>query len=277
MNDAPHVVQSFRERRPTAALARYVACVWVQEVAPGSGPYRHRTVPNGAAELVCELGKFPRVHGPTTGPTETVLPPGTTVVGVRLRAGAAPAVLGVPASDLVDLDLGADELWGTWVERLAAALSTDSPGMAAARLEGELLQRLTHRPPPDPLVMEAVQRLMPGRAAEVSALASDLFVSERHLRRRCETAIGLAPKTLQRMLRFQRFLALASTWPQPSTHLARLAVEAGYADQPHLTREALRLEGRSPRVLLLEAEQKCGPAHDHRATYGPLLRLGRSG
>ena len=39
------------------------------------------------------------------------------------------------------------------------------------------------------------------------ALRSSLFVSERQFRRRCEAATGLAPKALQRMLRFQGFLA----------------------------------------------------------------------
>jgi hypothetical protein len=42
----------------------------------------------------------------------------------------------------------------------------------------------------------------------------------------------LSPKVLQRMLRFQRFLALADKLERPSAHLAHLAAEAGYADQP---------------------------------------------
>lgn len=99
-----------------------------------------------------------------------------------------------------------------------------------------------------------------------------MWISERQLRRRFTTAVGVSPKALHRILRFQRFLALAWTVEQPSAQLARLAAEAGYADQAHLTREATRLEGRSPRTLLLESEQRCGCGHDHAASYEPLLR-----
>jgi transcriptional regulator GlxA family with amidase domain len=113
---------------------------------------------------------------------------------------------------------------------------------------------------------------MSGRRAEVAALASSLCISERQLRRRFESATGLTPTTLQRILRFQRFLALAWIRAQPSTQVAQLAVEAGYADQAHLSREAARLEGRSPRNFLSESELRCGCGHDHSASYAPLLR-----
>jgi AraC-like DNA-binding protein len=125
-----------------------------------------------------------------------------------------------------------------------------------------------------PLAAEAVRRLLPAQPTDLKALAASLFISERQPRRRCEAAVGLAPKLLHRILRFQRFIALAWTLERPSTQLARLAADAGYADQAHLTREAKRLEGRSPRAPLLESEQRCGCGHDHAASYGPLLAAG---
>ncbi len=69
-------------------------------------------------------------------------------------------------------------------------------------------------------------------------------LSERQLRRRFHAAAGYGPKTLQRVLRFRRFLA------GPRGDLARAALEAGYADQPHLTREVARLAGTSPSRLI---------------------------
>jgi AraC-like DNA-binding protein len=112
---------------------------------------------------------------------------------------------------------------------------------------------------------------MASRATSLRTLAAELFISERQLRRRCESAVGLGPKTLHRILRYQRFLALAWTLERPSEQLARLAAEAGYADQAHLTREAVRLQGRPPRELLRESERRCGCGHDHSASYAPLL------
>jgi AraC-like DNA-binding protein len=270
------VIQTVRERRPVAALARHVTCVWIQEVSPDSAPFVHRRAPNGSSELVCVLGAVPRVLGPRTEPVVEPLAPGTTVVGVRLRPAAAPPVLHLPASETAGLDLGADELWGSRALALGEALANaGSAQRAAALLEQAVADRVADGPDLDPLATEAVRRLMPPQSTDLNSLATSLYISERQLRRRCEAAVGLTPKLLHRILRFQRFIALAWTLERPSTQLARLAAEAGYADQAHLTREAKRLEGRSPRTLLLESEQRCGCGHDHAASYAPLLRAAR--
>ena len=87
-------------------------------------------------------------------------------------------------------------------------------------------------------------------------LGAALGVSERQLRRRFADAVGYGPKTLARVLRFQRFLALARSGDE----LARLALTAGYADQAHLTRETRRLAGRTPLELVARARHAGGRA-----------------
>ena len=270
--------QSYVERPPVPALAGLVSSVWIQQVSPDADPYTHRTIPYGGVELVCGVGSVPRVVGPLTRPLVEVLAPGTTVVGVRFRPGAAPSVLGLPASELIDLAVQTDELWGRSAvalgERVAGAAS---PEEALARLQRHLVGRLGDADDPDPLVSEAVRRLMPWRTGDVGSLTSSLFISERQLRRRCQAAVGLAPKVLHRTLRFQGFLALAqeafARGRAPTDDgVAVLAAEAGYADQPHLTRECLRLTGVTPRTFLRQTELSCGCGHDHAAAFMPLLR-----
>jgi AraC-like DNA-binding protein len=265
--------QTYRERSPAQELARHLSCVWVQEVSTRAEPYNHRTVPNGGVEISCAVGSVPRLAGPQTGPTMEVLAPGTTVVGVRFRPGAAPSVLGMPATELVDLAVGVDELWGDAAIALGERIAESaSPQEAAAMLEREIFARaIKTEEDPDPIAAEAVRHLLPWRVSEVTSLTDALYISERQLRRRCLAAIGLAPKALHRMLRFQGFLALAGLREHPSAELAALAAEAGYADQSHLTRESVRLAGLTPHALLRESEINCGPAHDHRASYAPLL------
>lgn len=56
------------------------------------------------------------------------------------------------------------------------------------------------------------------------------------------------------MLRLQRFLALARA---AGGDLARLALEAGYADQPHLTRDCAALAGLPAAALVASG---AGPA-----------------
>ena len=270
-----NAIHTVRERQPASSLAHHVACTWIQTVSPHSTSFTHRTAPNGSVELVCVPGSMPRILGPQTGPLEQTLVPGTTIVGVRLRPEAASSVLGMPTHTLLDLALCADELWGDRAHALGELVArATSAQHAAAQLELAVAERLADAPAPDPVVAQATRRLMSGRYAGVASMASSLFISERQLRRRFEVATGLAPTTLHRIFRFQRFLALAWTSPRPSTQVARLAVEAGYADQAHLSREAARLEGRSPRSFLSESELRCGCGHDHSASYGPLLRRG---
>ena len=96
--------------------------------------------------------------------------------------------------------------------------------------------------------------------------AADLVaLGERQLRRRFERAVGYGPATLVRIQRFQRFLALAER--DPGAGLARLAFDAGYADQAHLTRECQRLAGRSPAALLRDGPMAAG---EKSVSFNPI-------
>ncbi|HEX5620979.1 MAG TPA: helix-turn-helix domain-containing protein [Solirubrobacteraceae bacterium] len=268
------VAHDVRERRPATALAGHVTCVWAQTVSAESTAFTHRTAPHGSVELICAVGSMPRIRGPQTGAVEETLAPGTAIAGVRLRPEAASSVLGLPASELTDMTLDLDELWGDRGDALHELVArAGSVQDAAAHLERSVGERLADATaPPDPVVAEGVERLTAGRRAGVAAMAASMFISERQLRRRFEAAAGLTPTTLHRILRFQRFLALVWASRRPTIHVGRLAVDAGYTDQAHLHREAARLEGRAPRAFLLESEQRSCCGHDHSASYGPLLR-----
>ncbi|WP_116950803.1 hypothetical protein [Jiangella endophytica] len=50
---------------------------------------------------------------------------------------------------------------------------------------------------------------MPWHSAEVRAVSADLYVSERGFRRHCLGGVGMGPKALLRILRFQGVLARA--------------------------------------------------------------------
>lgn len=53
--------------------------------------------------------------------------------------------------------------------------------------------------------------------------------------------------------------------------LAGLAIDVGYADQAHLSRECLRLTGLTPRQLLGGSIDRCACGHEHSASYQPFL------
>jgi len=77
------------------------------------------------------------------------------------------------------------------------------------------------------------------RRLDVRQFAEHIGLSERQLRRRSLAAFGYGPKTLQRIMRFRRAVALA----RRGVPFADVAVHAGYADQSHLAREVKELAG----------------------------------
>jgi AraC-like DNA-binding protein len=194
-----------------------------------------RIVPDGCVDLIWK-GEQLIIAGPDTGPRLVAVAVGARAYGARLRPGSAGAVLGLPASELRDVVVDATEVLGRDVsEPLLDSLLDGAEPRAA--MVGALArqQRQEH----DELVGAAVAALSEPRA-RVDAVAARLGVSQRQLHRRVTDAVGYGPKALARILRFRRLQELA---PAP---LAQLALEAGYADQAHMTAEVTRLAGVQP-------------------------------
>ncbi|WP_442934536.1 helix-turn-helix domain-containing protein [Micromonospora sp. CPCC 205546] len=80
----------------------------------------------------------------------------------------------------------------------------------------------------------------------MAATAAGAGLDPRALHRRCRHLFGYGPKTLARILRMGRALALA----RAGVPLAEVAVRCGYADQAHLTRDVRDLAGVPPMTLL---------------------------
>jgi AraC-like DNA-binding protein len=269
-----NAMESYVERAPLPELAGVVRTVWTQRT--GAEPYVQRHLPTGGVEIHCPVGGRPRLLGPLTGPQLEVIPAHTTVVGVRFRPGAPP-LLRAELDDLVDQGVGLDDLWGSPTDRLVQAMAgTATPERALMILQAYLLREYRTVNRLDRLVGEAVKLLMPWHPVDVGAVATHLALSASQLRRRCLAAVGVSPKVLQRILRFQGFLALAQAGVTPTGRrgadgLAGLAVDAGYADQAHLSRECLRLTGLTPSQLLGGTIDQCACGHEHSASYRPFL------
>ncbi|MFF8997358.1 helix-turn-helix domain-containing protein [Streptomyces achromogenes] len=191
-------------------------------------------LPDGCMDLLWSEGRL-LVAGPDTRPYAPE-GPDRSWAGIRFFPGTAPALLGVPAHELRDRRVELADLWPAGRARRLCARVAAAPDRASA-LEDIALEWAAVAEPPDPLLRRLVERLDEGRP--VSATATELGVGERRLHRRCLTAFGYGPKTLARILRLRRALALA----RAGTPYAETAIRAGYADQPHLAREVRRLAG----------------------------------
>lgn len=159
--------------------------------------------------------------------------------GARLLLGHPLGELGNQTVDLVDLlGRGADEV----AERMDAA-----PGWEArfALLDDLLLRRLaTAQPGPDGVLWAWRRLRSSGGRARVADLAAELGWSRQHLTTRFRAELGLPPKTVARVLRFDAAVRAVDGAERPTW--AAVAHGCGYADQAHLNRDFRALAGITP-------------------------------
>ena len=235
---------TYAEWTPPGPLASHACCVWSN--AADAADHVERVLPDGCADVVWIDGHGIVVAGPATREVLVDIPAGAAAVGVRFGPGAAGAALGVPAHELRDRTVALEDVWGSEAGELAERLAGAPRARRSAELAAAVARRLDGARAPDSIVTHASALL--ARGMPVTAASREVALTDRHLRRRFHDAVGYGPKTLQRVLRLRRFLALAGSGV--GRDLARVAAEAGYADQPHLTHECAELAGLPPAALL---------------------------
>ncbi len=140
----------YAERAPAADLAGHLRCSWTRRTG-GSGS----VLPDGCLDLMWIGGELV-VAGPDTVATQAELPAGVEIAAVRFRPGAAPAVLGVPASALRDQRVPLAELWP---DAPALARRVGAAADRVAVLEDAVRRRLADAPPVDPVAVAVGRRL----------------------------------------------------------------------------------------------------------------------
>jgi AraC-like DNA-binding protein len=240
---------------PSASIASAVAALFVDERERDE---RGVAIPRPEIRIVARFGPSMRngldVHalGVRTTVHRKLLRRGQRAVTARLHLGAPEAVLSAPASELAGRVVALEELWGApatgrLLERLAGARDMVD---AAAILERAIAERLAlanGRRAQAQLALDAAERLT---SANVQAVADDLGVSERHLRRVFRETIGVSPKTFAKLARFHR--ALGAAGEDGHAGWASIAAEAGYYDQSHLIAEFRAIAGVTPQALIGE-------------------------
>ncbi|GAB3836856.1 helix-turn-helix transcriptional regulator [Micromonospora andamanensis] len=199
---------------------------WQSVTPPGAGP--KRIVPDGCLDIIWRDGTV-FVAGPDTTAQVEPAVPGSRYAALRFGAGTGPGVLGVPADEVVDRRVPLDAVWPAADVRAIA--EADDPVAALTAAASRRWQGT-----------DRVMVALAGAAhagSSVGSVAERCGLSSRQLQRRCTTAFGYGPKTLQRILRLQRALGLARS----GRSFAAVAADAGYADQSHLARDVRAMTG----------------------------------
>jgi AraC-like DNA-binding protein len=264
----------YREMTPAPALRPYVRCYWTLRANATGDTSPQRVLPDGCVEMIINLGAgFIRhdesgrtehqplelVVGPTTRHMSIASTGAIRLVGVRFAPGGAVPFLSVAPQEVRDaapsLADVASPLTGAIAERLAAA-PAGSEGLVLDAALGARLARA--RRPSDHRVLVSVRAAgAANRPLRVDALMSLTGLGARQLERAFRDHVGFGPKTLCRLVRFQRVVRAIEPAMKPSW--ARLAAQQGYADQSHLAREFREFAG----TTLTSYVRELHPMSDH--------------
>jgi AraC-like DNA-binding protein len=167
-------------------------------------------------------------------------------IEVRLTPLGARALFGLPTHELTNRVVELDVVLGGSGDELVARLwDADSWERRFAVLDEVIATRMQRAPRPESELAWAWGRMRSsGGRANVSGLVDELGWSHRRLIARFREGIGLAPKTLGRVLRFERVSRLLQAVQEP--RLAEVALDCGYYDQAHLNRDFREFTGTTP-------------------------------
>jgi len=254
---------NYCEIKPRYPLSRFVECFWTLESdAPATNT--ERILPDGCVELILNFGaEFsqhcegqqklqPRnfVVGQMTGPI-LISPTGAVqLIDIRFHPGGTLPFIRVPLNEITDqvVELGGIS---AGLENQLLAVSSSLPTIEARvqAIESLLLGCVLNSKRDATLLALAAKIVESGGLVSVDRLAKEAGVSTRQLERRFLYEVGLTPKLLSRILRFQQVFRAVErcdgAW-------APVALECGYYGQAHLIRDFNQFAQQTPGVLFAE-------------------------
>lgn len=202
------------------------------------------------------------VAGLTDGPVSVEHAGSARCLQIDLTPLGARRLLGCPMSDIARRSVPLEDVLGRDACILAERVA-NTPDWAARfdLVDRALATRLVASPPVDPATAWALGRIVAlGGGVSVGELARELGWSHRRLIARFRDHVGLPPKAVARIARFERLAELLRA--EPDIGWARAAVGCGFFDQAHLAREVRDLADLTPTALRAE----CGNSVQDPAT-----------
>lgn len=247
------------EYKPDKALVKYIDAYWTISTDALHTPGLKRIYPDGCSELVVNLSKNtlylneagalkpgalkPGViylGGTQRGLVTFTSMPDSKFYGIRFKPGGFGTFFKIP--------LG--EATGQFIELSLKELSfisnCEDPQVTTALTNAFFLQRLSQK---NDRVLAITEDLYQANGAmTIDDLAKRHCIGFRSLERLFKNSVGVAPKELSKIIRFQSVLKrLKET--KPDDNFLRLAIEMGYYDQSHLTNEIKVFTGQTPSQL----------------------------
>jgi len=229
-----------------------------------AAPIRRRELPGPRVVLVFELGEPARLVDPRSGACAAF--PGGFVAGLD-DAYAISETAGDYRAVQVDFTpIGAARFFAAAPRDLASRVVRLEDAIGSAARAREIVERLAEAPdaatrfaildrwveerlsaaPAPPAWIERAWSLLEatGGSIDAGALAREIGLGRKHVGRECRERLGMTPKRLARLLRFER--AVKRLEAGRYRDLAAAALDCGYYDQAHFNRDFRAFAGASP-------------------------------
>ena len=258
--------------RPRGPLADFVECIWFWH-NDASYARKERVLPSGTLDIVVHLGDEPlRVYdradpervfsypgimiaGAHSGYFVIDPPPRGAVLGVHFKPGGAFPFLGVQAGELENAHANLEAIWGHrawWLRERLLEATTHAERIRCT--EAFLLERAARHLERHPDVAEALAAIEGAKVSSVAELRARTGLSAKRLIALFHDQVGIGPKSLWRIRRFQA--ALRQIECARASRGAEIAARLGYFDQAHMLRDFRDFTGMSPRAYLLAGSDR---------------------
>ncbi len=254
----------YRELLPPPHLQAHIKCIWRLAGPRVDVAMAEPIVPDGCVELVLNLAdpfirhiadegshRQPRrlVAGQITRAINVGPSGRMDLWGIRFHPWSAAAFFGVSGDELRDRFLALDEAGGSLDRDLADLEGLHGDDARYDAIISALSKHAKRVAPVDGVLPQLVNLVERGHETmSVAGLARHVGLSTRRVQVCFRDSVGLSPKQLLRIARFQRALAVARA--RPTLAWSAVAARAGYYDQAHLIHESHEIVGCTPSVLL---------------------------
>ncbi|MEH6942689.1 helix-turn-helix transcriptional regulator [Bacillus sp. JJ722] len=242
----------YREYLPSESLASYVACYWTVDYCGLNTNKLHRIVPDGCVDIIVDLhassptkGAF--IAGLMTQYKVLNLSEKCSSFGIRFYLDTVDYFLNHSVSEFIGNQVFLEDIWGVdgdyFVKEIISA--TDITEMIV-KVESKLLNVLQKNTLKRNCLIQASMHYMFDSKGIISirSLSEKLCYSERHIRRSFQSELGVSPKEIINIIRFQNILHELKIDSRPC--FTEIAMKYGYYDQSHFCKNFKGLYGVSP-------------------------------
>lgn len=261
----------YTEYVPSPLLAPYIDNYWEFKGAVSKGMH-FNILPDGCTDFIFTLGEATHadncslvmqpyrsyfVGSMTTYAKLTAHSDTIDMFGIRFRPCGVSPFVEFPLHEFTDNRVQASDLNTLFNDSITDMLCEKTSIWERIEfIEGFLLEHLCRKQyEVDKSILYAVARINNHQGKlPIRALADDVNLCQRHFERKFKGLTGVSPKEYSRIVQFQNAVELLRN--AEFDNLLSVAVQSGYYDVPHLSREIKRLSGSTPIAFLSGPEPK---------------------